>query len=322
MGSSSDIDTSVAALYDAWRKFRQGKRASRDILAFEYYLEQELATLSRELTDGSYMHSPYRQFIVHDSKQRCIAVAAVRDRVVHRLLYEYLNKLYDKTFCYDVWSCRPGKGLDRAIDRVQQHMRAYSDKWLWRSDVTKFFDSIDHEILMQCITGKVSDGRALKLISTVIGSYTAIASDRAGLAIGNLTSQICANIYLHEYDRFVCHVLKPLGYVRYGDDIVLWAASKRQVRQMAEQSQQFMIATLRLHLNSGSTVLQPVRRRLHYLGVEFWSTGRRLDKRMRIRLRTRVAVANFSSYDALAKARGTSADCNALRGALNHPFHH
>ena len=79
MGSSSDIDTSVAALYDAWRKFRQGKRASRDILAFEYYLEQELATLSRELTDGSYMHSPYRQFIVHDSKQRCIAVAAVLD---------------------------------------------------------------------------------------------------------------------------------------------------------------------------------------------------------------------------------------------------
>lgn len=263
MGNSSDIDTSVAALYSAWHKFRKGKRASRDIIAFEYNLEQELARLSRELTDGSYVHSPYQEFIVNDSKRRRIAVAAVRDRVVHRLLYEYLNALYDKTFCYDVWSCRPGKGLDRAIDRVQHHMRSYADGWLWRSDVKKFFDSIDHQVLMRCAARKVQSKQALQLLDTVICSYTAGAGGTTGLAIGNLTSQICANIYLHEYDRVVSHVLKPLGYVRYGDDMVLWVASRQRAEEVAAVSQQFMADTFGLQLNPGSTVLQPVRRKLH-----------------------------------------------------------
>lgn len=262
----------------------------------------------------TYKHSPYDYFEVKDSKRRMIAVASVRDRVVHRLLYEYLVSIYDKMFIYDVWSCRPGKGLQGAIQRTQRHMYTYRNGWLWRSDIRKFFDNIDHETLKILLRRWITDKRALWLLDEVVESYSSSGqTDGTGLAIGNLTSQIFSNIYLHEYDRFVSHILRPLGYVRYGDDIVLWAQSERRAEVLAEQSRQFLAYTLHVALNPSSTVLQPVSRRLHYLGAEFWPSGHRLDARMRARLRTNVSLMNFASYDALANARGTRGDRQVLR---------
>ena len=317
MGNSSDIDTSIAALYRAWRLFRPGKRASRAIIAFEYNLEAELARLAYDIEAGAYQHGAYEYFEVNDSKRRMIAVATVRDRVVHRLLYEYLMPLYDRTFVYDVWSCRPGKGLHGAVRRTQRHMQAYRDGWLWRSDIRKFFDSIDHEVLQALLRRRVTGRRALWLLDEVIESYSSREqADAAGVAIGNLTSQILGNIYLHEYDFFVSHMLKPLGYVRYGDDMVLWTQNEDQARELAEQSRQFLTGMLHVTLNPGSTVLQPVSRKLHYLGMEFWPSGHRLDSRMRTRLRRDVSVIHFASYDALARARGTTNDRHALRQSL------
>ena len=295
--------------------FRRGKRASRAIQEFEYHLEEELQQLSKDTASGTYRHSPYTEFLVNDTKRRVIAVATVRDRVVHRLLYEYLVRRYDKTFAYDVWSCRPDKGLDGAVTRVQQYMQAYQDGWLWRSDVRKFFDHVDHEVLMRLVRRRVSGVRALALFDTVVSSYST-SGRRIGLAIGNLTSQICANIYLHEYDRFVSHTLKPLGYVRYGDDMVLWVRDEQQARAAADQSKRFLADILHLELNPGSTVLQPTHCKLHYVGVEFWPSGHRLDARMRARLKTNVSLTNFASYDALAAARGTPANRRMLRETL------
>ena len=94
---------------------------------------------------------------------------------------------------------------------------------------------------------------------------------------------------------------------------MLWAQSERRAEVLAEQSRQFLAYTLHVALNPSSTVLQPVSRRLHYLGAEFWPSGHRLDARMRARLRTNVSLMNFASYDALANARGTRGDRQVLR---------
>lgn len=280
-------------------------------MAFEYHLEEELERLAAEIADGTYRHGRYVEFVVNDNKRRTIAVAAVRDRVVHRLLYEHLVQQYNKVFVYDVWSCRPGKGVEGAVQRVQEHMSKYRDGWLWRSDVTKFFDNVDHDVLLQLIRRRITGERALWLLECVITSYR-VPGACTGLAIGNLTSQICANIYLNEYDRFVQHTVRPLGYVRYGDDMVLWLPDERRAKEAARRSGQFLADTLQLTLNPASTALQPVRRKLHYLGMEFWPVGHRLDARMRARLSSNVSLVNFASYDALAAARGTIADRHGL----------
>ena len=123
MGSSSAIDISLANIYRSWQLFRRGKRAARDVEEFQFNLESNILSLARDLQRGTYQHGGYHHFEVQDNKKRLVAAATVRDRVVHRLLYEYLVPIRDKHFVYDVWSCRPNKGLLGAIARTQPHLR-------------------------------------------------------------------------------------------------------------------------------------------------------------------------------------------------------
>lgn len=161
----------MAALWHAWQAFVKGKRCSPAITAFWYNLEAELAKLAHELENHNYQHGPYESFIVHDPKKREIAVASVRDRVIHRLLYNYLVKQYDRSFCYDTWSCRSGKGLIGAISRTKGHMHKYLDGWLWRSDIKKFFDTVDHLALKKLLRRRIADPQAIWLLNEVINSY-------------------------------------------------------------------------------------------------------------------------------------------------------
>jgi len=120
MGNES-IDLSLKNIWQSWFDFRKGKRATGELHVFQYYLERNLFDLFQSLNSGTYHHGEYSKFIVCDNKRREISVAKVRDRVVHRLVYNYLEKIYDKTFIYDVWSCRKGKGLIGAIERIHTH---------------------------------------------------------------------------------------------------------------------------------------------------------------------------------------------------------
>jgi len=108
MGSES-IDLSLENIWRSWRNFKKGKISRPSCTIFKYHLEKNLYGLSRDLRLGRYQHGGYRKYIVNDKKRREISVALVRDRVVHRLIYDYLVKIYDKTFIYDAWSCRQGK---------------------------------------------------------------------------------------------------------------------------------------------------------------------------------------------------------------------
>ena len=109
--------------------------------------------------------------MVCDNKRREVSVSTVRDRVVHRLIYDYLNKIYDKTFIYDAWSCRVGKGLMGAIERAQQFLKSYPKSYIWRGDVRKFFDSVDQEVLLQLLLRRVKDQKVCSLICEIIRSF-------------------------------------------------------------------------------------------------------------------------------------------------------
>lgn len=150
-------------------------RGKKHTSAFEYFcfhLEKNLTTLHRELSEGTYRHGSYLSFCVNDTKRREIAVASIRDRFVHRLLYEHLVTIYDKTFIYDVWSCRKGKGLLAAIERAQDFLASSRQRYFWRGDVRKFFDSVDHAILFDILGRRIKDDVTMRLLRTVIDSYT------------------------------------------------------------------------------------------------------------------------------------------------------
>ncbi len=294
----------MPALWCAWQAFARGKVRSPGLRMFYWNLEHQLLLLEQVLANGTYRHHPYQNLTVHDPKRREIAVASIRDRVVHRLLYEYLMARWDRSFSYDSWSCRPRKGLIGAIDRAQTHARRYRHGWVWRSDITRFFDSVDHARLCCILQTKLApDSRAYKLLATVIASYQTSTSGPAhGIPIGNLTSQIFANIYLNEFDQFVHSTLRPLGYVRYGDDFVLWYSDEAAAQEARVVGSQFLYDYLHLAVNPAHDTVQPTAQRLAYLGVELWPTGRRLPVKTYRRIRRKQNLQNLASYSALLRA--------------------
>ena len=115
---NSSINLSLTNVWHAWVAFRHGKQPSRDICIFENDLEYNLLRLCADLNSGVYEHGGYHHRIVNEKKRRDIAVASVRDRVVHRLLYDYLVPLLDTRLDHDVWSCRRDKGLHKSLMRT------------------------------------------------------------------------------------------------------------------------------------------------------------------------------------------------------------
>ena len=268
---------------------------SLEMHEFQYHLEANLLQLHSDLNDGSYKHGSYKRFTVCDNKRREIFVSPLRDRVVHRLVYDYLLPIWDKAFIYDSWSCRQGKGLLAAIERTQQFLKAYPRAYIWRADVQKFFDNVDQQVLFELLKRRIKDPKAMLLIREILKSYQSFG-ERVGMPIGNLTSQIFSNIYLNELDRFVKHKLQPKAYLRYGDDFLLIEMDLKRLENMQKATKFFLSDELRLTLHSKNNVIVKACQGLKFLGVELWPSGRRLSKRNKFRIDVRLNLKNIPSY--------------------------
>lgn len=297
MGNSDSIDISLSNLYKVWYELRREKRASEEVNKFQFTLEANLERLAFKLDNRTYTHQGYTRYIVLDSKKREIAVAAVVDRVIHRLLYSYLESAWDRVFIFDAWSCRKGKGQHLAISRALGYMQRYKQDWVWRADITKFFDTVDQTILWRLVQRRVTCPTTLWLIQEVLNSYYKNQPGK-GMPIGNLTSQIFANIYLNEFDRYMVHTLKPLGYLRYGDDWLCFASSKHEIEQIRTAAINFITMELKLEISKKLNVVTPVRKGVTYLGVDLWPSGTRIMKATQSRVLMRLTAANYSSYEA------------------------
>ncbi|PJC38007.1 hypothetical protein CO045_02470 [Candidatus Peregrinibacteria bacterium CG_4_9_14_0_2_um_filter_41_14] len=303
MGSEELIDLGLSNIWKAWFAFRKGKRMSDEMHEFQYHLESRLFELHKDLNEGTYKHGNYRHFMVCDNKRREISVSPIRDRIVHRLLYDYLVPIWDKTFIYDAWSCRKGKGLLGAIERTHQFLKSYPNSYIWRSDVQKFFDNVDQRVLFELLKRRVRDRRALLLIREVLKSHSTHA-EGVGMPIGNLTSQIFSNIYLNELDRLVKYELKPQAYLRYGDDFVLFEADEKKLENMKAVTAEFLSEELKLTLHSKNNLIVKARHGLKFLGTQLWSSGRRLSKRNKIRITSRLNPRNTPSYHGVISKHG------------------
>ena len=120
-----------------------------------------------------------------------------------------------------------------------------------------------------------------------------------------MTSQIFANIYFNEFDRFVKHRLKPLAYLRYGDDFIFWVTNKSKAVDLRKQGEMFLNNELSLTLHEVNDVLQPAQHKLHFLGMEIWPSGHRLDRRMHSRIEQKVTLDNLASYRELLQKHGS-----------------
>lgn len=293
MGNES-IDLGLKNIYRSWFAYKKGKKASQDFDYFQYNLGEKLYKLHMDLNNSIYKHGNYRKFTVTDNKKREISVASIRDRVVHRLLYDYLVEVFDKTFVFDAWSCRKGKGLIGCINKTQKFIKKYSNGFVWRADIRKFFDSVDHNILYKMLERKVLDKKALSLLQQIIHSFE--IKSGTGMPIGNLTSQVFSNIYLNELDGFAKRKMKCKAYLRYGDDFVIFHKDKEALLQIKDKTSDFIESNLNLRLHSKNNLIIRVKHGLKFLGVMMYPEGRELTKRNQNRIYDRVNFRNSGSY--------------------------
>ena len=148
-------------IYLAYLKSIQNRRFRPEILKFSYQLEKGLLFIKQNLADATYNHGNYYEFIINDSKKRIIRAAPFRDRIVHHALCNILEPIFEKSFIFDSYACRKGKGLHKTIARLQCFLRVsgrFNNKktFCLKCDIAKFFDNIDHNVLKQIIRTKIS----------------------------------------------------------------------------------------------------------------------------------------------------------------------
>ncbi len=290
----------VENLYDAWDRFTPGKRERPDVVAFERRLENQLQQLSEDLSGGLYVHGDYKSFFVRDPKFRIIHKAKVRDRVVHQALYSVLYRLFDRRFYFDSYSSRVGKGTQAAVLRVWEFIRKESSNfnqqaYVLHGDVDDFFASVDHQILLTFIRKRLKEPNYLRLCTTIIDSFH--VTPGKGVPLGNLTSQIFANIYLHELDYFVKQTLGVEKYVRYNDDFYLVSKDKSELSGLSLTIRRFLAEKLTLSLPEEKTILRSLNNGVDILGVVAFPYGLVPRKRVRTAVLEVAAQARKTGYN-------------------------
>lgn len=300
---------STENLLDAWREFLLGKRGKPDVQEFSRHLLDNILELHSDLANGSYRHGGYTRFGIADPKPRTIHKAGVRDRLVHHAVYRVLYPFFDRTFIADSFSCRAGKGTHAALNRFRRcGMRVSRNNtqtcWVLQCDVRRFFDSIDHQILIGALCSRIADDRSIALLRDIIGSFS--TAPGRGLPLGNLTSQLLVNIYLNEFDQFVKHLLKVGTYVRYADDFVLLSHDRQRLVELIPPIAHFLDQRLRLALHPRKVRIRTLASGVDFLGWVHFPTHRILRTTTKRRMLTRV------------RDHGTQETTQSFLGLLQH----
>lgn len=246
----------------AWNDFLRGKKNNYDVALYNLHLFSNLKYLYSALYNKSYTHSKYIYFKINDQKPRDIHKATVQDRVVHRLIYNNLYDYFDSKFIYDSYSCRKDKGAHKAILRYEFFSRKVSNNYtkqafVLKCDIKKCFASVHHDILIELLEKNILDRNICALLRNIIQSFS------NGLPLGNLTSQLFINVYLHELDMFIKQELKQKHYIRYADDFVIFQNDIKELKIILYKIKNFLIEKLKLDLHT-KTSIQTV-----YSGVDF-----------------------------------------------------
>ncbi len=258
----------------AFRKARKRKTKKKYVLEFEKKLNNNLSHLQNELLSCSYNPRALETFILRDPKTRKINKAHFRDRIVHHALCNVIESFFQKSFIYDSYANQIGKGTIKAIKRFDEFKKKVTKNntrrgFVLKCDIEKYFDNVDHNVLLSILKKKLFDEKILWLIKIILNNHRTRRKEKA-MPLGNLTSQFFANIYLNELDQFVKHTLKERYYIRYVDDFVIFHESKKSLEQCKEKIQSFIGKNLLLNLHPLKSRIIQLKDGVAFLGLKIF----------------------------------------------------
>ena len=222
-------------LLQAFSECSRGKRRSSGYQRASFAYGERLITVQKKLLADSYLWNGYREMIVKDPKTRLVMAAPFMDRVVHTAIHRVLEPIFEPYLSSSVYACRKNKGNRYAAIDLFNILKTYGpQRFVIKLDVKKYFHSISHEILLSQIFSILPDNSIEKLLISLLNSQPTYAKNGYGIPIGNLSSQLFANLYLIPADEVALKGIEDGFYFRYMDDMVIGGKNKRKVLDTAD----------------------------------------------------------------------------------------
>jgi len=304
LGHSFEEIISTENLLKSWREFLKGKRKREDVQVFALNLMDNILNLHEDLVNHTYNHGPYQAFRINDPKSRQIHKSSVQDRLLHHAVHRILYPFFDRKFIFDSYSCRLDKGTHRAINRFRSFAYKASRNhtktcWVLKCDIRKFFENINHDLLLSILQHRISDRETMLLLENIIRSFS--SAPGRGLPLGNLTSQLLVNIYMNEFDNVIKHRFKIKYYIRYADDFVILSQDKEWLEELLPKIGDFLLDKLRLELHPDKIFIKTFASGVDFLGwVHFLdhrvlrtTTKRRMIKRIQERKENKATLQSY-----------------------------
>ena len=235
------------------------------------WLQRNQGRLETSLLDGTYQPQSVRPVEIEKpgGGKRGLGIPTVVDRMIQQAIHQVLNPLFDPEFSESSFGYRKGKSAEQAALQAQRYMQE-GKHWVVDVDLSKFFDEVNHDVLMGKIKRKVSDKRLLKLIDRYLRvgiMQDGVASPRSqGTPQGSPLSPLLSNIILNELDR----ELEKRGhsFCRYADDFVIFVGSEKSARRVYDSVFEFIEKKLKLKINRSKSQVTKYHR-LTFLGFGF-----------------------------------------------------
>lgn len=236
------------------------------------YLKQHGEEIRQAILGGQYEPQPVRRVEIPkpDGGMRQLGIPTVLDRLLQQAIGQVLSPLFDPQFSESSYGFRSGRSAKQAIKRAQEYINK-GKRWVVDIDLAKYFDTVNHDILMELIARKVSDRRVLRLIRRYLKSGIMIngvvVEVEAGTPQGGPLSPLLSNIMLDELDK----ELEKRGhqFCRYADDCNIYVGSRRAGERVMQSLTCYLEGKLKLEINrQKSAVDRPWKRK--YLGFSFY----------------------------------------------------
>lgn len=299
-----DLIFSMENLYEAYEDAAQGRRYHKDVLAYSFDTWSLLCELRERVLSGNYEIERYFIFYIYEPKKRMIMSIAFEHRIVQWAIYRVINPILVKGYIADSYGCIPGRGALGAMQRLRSWVEYVSRKegiWYYlKLDISKYFYRISHRVLKKILAKKIKDERLLVVLYGIIDcKHTPFGLPAGkspgevpleerlydvGMPIGNLLSQMFANIYLDALDQFCKRVLCIEYYIRYMDDVIILCNSKAQLRCWKDTISEFLETELELQLNQ-KTCIRPISQGIEFVGYRIWKDHVVLRKSTTLRIK-------------------------------------
>jgi retron-type reverse transcriptase len=275
----------------AYKKARRNKRYRNEVLRFTANKEEYLINLQNHLMWETFEVGVYRTFMVTEPKTRIISALPFPDRVVQHAIVNIIEPIFERRMFYHSYACRKGRGLHAASTQLTKWIRnlSYEGEKLYvlKCDIHHYFQTINHDILKALLARAIDDERTLRLLGKIIDSNGLTL----GIPVGNLTSQLFANIYLDVLDKFVKEQLREKYYIRYMDDFLIISTDPNRLRYVLGEIDSFIIHNLALTLNPSTTMLC-ANNGIDFVGYRHFYDHKRVRKSNIRRIRKKIKAYN------------------------------